>query len=55
VREETGKFTLPEDREARNRVLREFRAAINASAELKAIREDVRTLCRGFPVPGISP
>jgi hypothetical protein len=55
VREETRTFTLPEDREARNRVLKEFRAAINASAELKAIREGVRALCRRFPVPGISP
>ena len=53
VREETRTFTLPEDREARNRALKEFRVAINASAELKAIREDVRTLCRRFPVPGI--
>ena len=53
VREETRTFTLPEDREARNRALKEFRAAISTSEELKAIHDDVRALCRRFPVPGI--
>ena len=54
VREETRTFTLPEDREARNRALKEFRAAISTSEELKAIHDDVRALCRRFPVPGIA-
>lgn len=54
VRDEISAFLLPEGREARNRVLKEFRAAIAAHARVAAIREEVRTLCRRFPVPGIS-
>ncbi|MBI3997656.1 MAG: serine hydroxymethyltransferase [Armatimonadetes bacterium] len=53
VREEIRGFQLPDDREARNRVLREFRAGIVGSQRLKAIREEVRALCRRFPVPGV--
>lgn len=53
VREQIRRFALPADRDARNQALKEFRTAISASAELKAIREDVRAMCRRFPVPGI--
>ncbi len=53
VREEIAGFRLPEEKEARNRVLKEFRAAIETSPRLAAIREEVRALCQGFPVPGI--
>lgn len=54
VHEEIRQFHLPEDRVTRNRALKEFRAAIGASPRLAAIREEVRALCRRFPVPGIS-
>ncbi len=53
VRDEIRPYALPNEREARNRALREFRTAIAASAGLKSVREDVRALCRRFPVPGI--
>ncbi|MGH7538381.1 MAG: serine hydroxymethyltransferase, partial [Gemmatimonadales bacterium] len=54
VREEAQKFQLPEDREARSQVLRQFRAWIKDNRRLGAIREEVRVLCRRFPVPGIT-
>lgn len=54
VREETRQFPLPEDRDARNKALKEFRAAIATSPRLAAIREEVRALCQRFPVPGVS-
>jgi hypothetical protein len=52
VREQIRQFSLPDDRDARAQVLRDFRVAIGASPELKTIREDVRAMCRQFPVPG---
>lgn len=54
VRDEIREFLLPVDREARNRVLRDFRAALAGSSRLAAIREEVRAMCRRFPVPGIT-
>ncbi len=54
VRGEAQEFQLPEDREARNQVLRQFRAWIKDNRRLTAIREEVRVLCRRYPVPGIS-
>ncbi len=54
VRDEIRQFLLPDDREARNRVLKEFRAAVAGDARLKAIHDEVRAMCRRFPVPGIS-
>ncbi|MGH2376669.1 MAG: hypothetical protein ACRDIC_24830, partial [bacterium] len=54
VRGEAQEFQLPEDREARNQVLRQFRAWIKDNRRLTGIREEVRVLCRRFPVPGIS-
>lgn len=54
VRGEAQEFQLPEDREARNQVLRQFRAWIKDNRRLTGVREEVRVLCRRFPVPGIS-
>ncbi|MGQ0549246.1 MAG: serine hydroxymethyltransferase [Armatimonadota bacterium] len=57
VRGEAQEFQLPEDREdreARNQVLRQFRGWIKNNRRLTGIREEVRVLCRRFPVPGIS-
>ncbi len=54
VRDEIREFLLPDDREARNRVLRDFRAALAGNSRLAAIREEVRAMCRRFPVPGIT-
>ena len=53
VRQEALEFQLPDDREARAQVLRQFRAWVKDNRRLAAIHEDVRTLCRRFPVPGI--
>ncbi len=54
VRGEAQEFQLPEGREARNQVLRQFRTWIKDNRRLTGIREEVRVLCRRFPVPGIS-
>jgi glycine hydroxymethyltransferase len=53
VRKEALEFQLPDDREARNQVLRQFRGWIKENRRLSAIHNDVRALCRRFPVPGI--
>jgi glycine hydroxymethyltransferase len=53
VHDEIRGYQLPEEREARHRTLREFRAAVRESAALAATRDEVRALCRRFPVPGI--
>jgi glycine hydroxymethyltransferase len=53
VRDEIAQFQLPDDREARSQVLRRFRAAIKDSGSLAAIRDEVREVCRRFPVPGL--
>ncbi|MDR7420189.1 MAG: serine hydroxymethyltransferase [Armatimonadota bacterium] len=53
VRDEIREFQLPDDRDARTQTLRRFRDAIRDNPRLAAIREDVRALCRRFPVPGI--
>jgi len=54
VRDEAQEFRLPDDREARNQVLRQFRSWVKDNRRLAAIHEDVRVLCRRFPVPGIT-
>jgi glycine hydroxymethyltransferase len=53
VRDEAREFQLPDDRDARAQVLRQFRAWVRENRRLAAIRDDVRALCRRFPVPGI--
>jgi glycine hydroxymethyltransferase len=45
-------FRLPDGREERGSVLRNFRQAIQADRRLEALRGDVRELCLKFPVPG---
>jgi glycine hydroxymethyltransferase len=52
VAEEIAPFQLPEDREERAATLRRFRRAVQESARLAALREDVRAFCLRFPVPG---
>jgi glycine hydroxymethyltransferase len=52
VVEEIGEFQLPEGREERTARLEAFRRAIEKNARLVAIREDVRSFCLKFPVPG---
>ncbi|MDQ7858658.1 MAG: serine hydroxymethyltransferase [Armatimonadota bacterium] len=53
VHDEITPYRLPEEREARNQVLREFREAIRQNRALEMMRAEVRELCRRFPVPGI--
>jgi glycine hydroxymethyltransferase len=55
VRDEATEFILPQDRAARTQVLRHFRIWITTNARLASIRDEVRTFCRRFPVPGITP
>jgi glycine hydroxymethyltransferase len=53
VRDEITAFHLPDDREARNRRLRQFRSTIKDDVRLGSIRREVQVLCRRFPVPGV--
>lgn len=52
VADEVGEFKLPEGREERAAQLRKFRRAIEENRRLAAMREDVRSFCLRFPVPG---
>ncbi len=45
-------FQLPAERTARAETLTRFRAAIQSDEELAGLRDDVRTFCLRFPVPG---
>lgn len=53
VRDEIRAFALPANPKTRPGALKAFRAAVAASPRLAAIRDEVRILCRRFPVPGI--
>jgi glycine hydroxymethyltransferase len=53
VRDRIAAFQLPDDRDQRRQALRRLRATVKDDAGLRAIHEDVRALCRRFPVPGI--
>lgn len=52
VAEEIKAFRLPDGREARATELRRFRKAIQESARLAGVRDEVREFCLRFPVPG---
>jgi glycine hydroxymethyltransferase len=52
VAEQIEAFRLPEEREARAAELRRFRKAIQDSARLAALRDEIREFCLRFPVPG---
>lgn len=52
VADEVAEFKLPEGREERAAQLRKFRRAIEENRRLAAMREDVRSFCLRFPVPG---
>ncbi len=46
-------YTLPEKKEERAAYIAKFKGEISTNAELKKIREEIKQLCRSFPVPGI--
>ena len=52
VAEEVEEFRLPDGREERAGELRRFRKAIQESARLATMRDEVRAFCLKFPVPG---
>jgi glycine hydroxymethyltransferase len=52
VAEEIRQFQLPAGREERAARLEAFRRAIEENGRLAAVREEVRTFCLRFPVPG---
>ena len=52
VAEEVEEFRLPDGREERAGELRRFRKVIQESARLATMRDEVRTFCLKFPVPG---
>ncbi len=52
VAEEIEEFHLPDDRDRRAAVLREFRRSLQDNRRLAEVREEVRELCLRFPVPG---
>ncbi len=53
VARDIAPWQLPAGREERRETLKAFRKAIEDSPPLAAIRDEVRTFCRKFPVPGI--
>jgi hypothetical protein len=54
VRDEIPAFQLPDDRDGRQQTLRQLRTTVKSNTRLGSIREDVRALCRRFPVPGVT-
>ncbi len=44
---------LPEKKEERSAYIAQFKKDVAANAAIKKIREEVRELCKNFPVPGI--
>lgn len=46
-------FQLPEEKDARNKMFKEFRTFIKKNEKLKVLREETRPFCLKFPVPGI--
>lgn len=46
-------ITLPADKEARAAAIKDFERKLADSPEIRAMREEVRTLASSFPVPGI--
>ena len=50
---EIGKYKLPAEKEQRASYLKIFREEIANSSVIKQVRQEVRELCREFPVPGI--
>jgi len=52
VADEIKAFRLPDGREERAAELRRFRKAIQDSARLSGMRDEVREFCLTFPVPG---
>jgi len=52
VAEAVEEFRLPDGREERAAELRRFRKAIQESARLAKMRDEVRAFCLKFPVPG---
>ncbi len=53
VRDAVAEYQLPNDRGERQRVLAEFREAIESDERLASMRAEVRDWARQFPVPGI--
>ena len=47
---ETGKYELPEDKDEKKDALKAFREEISRNEKIKQIREEVRTLCKSFPL-----
>lgn len=46
-------YKLPEGKDERPAYIEKFKKEIAGNAELKKIREEIRTFCEGYPVPGI--
>lgn len=50
VIDEIKKYFLPEDKEERKELLKKFREEIKTNENIKKIREEVRELCKKFPL-----
>ncbi|MAG15962.1 serine hydroxymethyltransferase [Candidatus Woesearchaeota archaeon] len=50
VVKETENYKLPEEKEERKELLKNFRAEIKENAVLKGLREEVREMCKRFPL-----
>lgn len=50
---EFASVALPEDKDERNRAVKEFKESVAGHAVVREVREEVHALARKFPVPGI--
>lgn len=51
--DEIKQYQLPEKKEERNTYIAKFKQEIKSNSAIKAIREEIKELCKNFPVPGI--
>jgi glycine hydroxymethyltransferase len=50
---EVKNYKLPEAKEQKTAYISKFKEELKANQEIKNIREEVKNLCKNFPVPGI--
>jgi len=44
---------LPDNKEDRKQVLKDFKASLDSDDYYKQVREEVREFCRQFKIPGV--
>ncbi len=51
--QEVSNYKLPENKEERPNYIAKFKQEISSNTKLEKIREEIKELCKNFPVPGI--